>query len=267
LRKPVGRQIFDSAVAVQSAPSGRRQQGDISSPAEGGEARKQVRARSDKKVVWIELLDHESLSSGGILPRWLRELRYGEFQVLDNIVVVNCNYSSTADIVNQRFKVDLLRLWQGAECRLKLKKSVKDIRVCGLIEANSSDVAHEALKGQMLYKDRKNRDIDAPNFLNTMYRDELVSGAITLSDLRRRDESLWRALRNWAHNGKHNLDELIPRGRTKRGRPREELGFNPETLNPSDPVEAAALKLAQRRQAGRESAAKSYQRRSRHLHP
>ena len=110
-----------------------------------------------------------------------------------------------------------------------------------------------------LYQNREDKSEKAVEYLLRLYGNDTDAGTLTLSDLRMKDASLWRALRNWAHAGGHELDAIIPRGKTTPGRARKPLGFDPSSLDPSDPIQAAAIELANTREAARQRARTSRQ--------
>jgi hypothetical protein len=105
-----------------------------------------------------------------------------------------------------------------------------------------------------IYSTRAERSENASDFLQRVYAAELEAGELTLADLKKRDESLWRGLRNWAHAGRHNLDSLIPRGSNPGGRPALSPAIDAATLNPDDPRDALALQALRHRASARESA-------------
>ena len=105
-----------------------------------------------------------------------------------------------------------------------------------------------------IYRNRQDKTVSAVDFLRSEYSKELEDGSITLSDLRRLDEGLWRALRNWAHHGGHELTDVIPIGRTTPGAPLKDQHIDPDALDSSDPVQALALRVINQRRLSRESA-------------
>lgn len=117
------------------------------------------------------------------------------------------------------------------------------------------------------YKDRPDKSVNAPDFLRAEYAEEIKLGKLTLSDLRKIDKSLWAGLRNWANAGKHNLDDVIPRGQTKPGRPGIQLNFDPATLNPDNSIDALALQALKNREAARKRAAEFRRRQKLNLSP
>lgn len=125
---------------------------------------------------------------------------------------------------------------------------------------NSSGDILWPVRGGHIYSERENKSENARAYLDRMYADELAKGKLTLSDLRKRDPSLWRGLRNWAHAGGHNLDDVIPRGKTAPGPAHAELGFDPGQLDPSNPKDALLLRGLKARENSRKTSA-AYRRR------
>ena len=120
------------------------------------------------------------------------------------------------------------------------------------------EIREQPDSGGTIYSERKDKGENAPTFLRRVYADELADGSLTLSELRTIDKSLWAGLRNWANAGNHNLDDLLSRGENKGGRPRIELGFDPNTLDPNDPRDALILRGLKARETSRKGSATYY---------